>query len=172
MSAAPSRCFVGLWPDADAAARLVSLVDALGREYPHVRRITRANLHLTLAFIGDLASDAAQRVALRLRALPVVPFTWTIDSVGSFAGPRVAWAGGPTPPALQALANTVRALLSAEQVQFDRRPFVPHVTLLRHLPRTAAGLARPIEPPIAWQVGTPVLLRSLAGRYEEIVPTL
>jgi 2'-5' RNA ligase len=171
MTAAPPRCFVGLWPDADAAVRLVSLADELGREYPHARRITRANLHLTLAFIGDLESDAAQRVALLLGALPVVPFTWTIDSIGSFAGPRVAWAGGPTRPALQALVDTVRELLTAAQVRFDQRPFVPHVTLLRHLPRTAAGLERPIEPPIAWQAGAPVLLRSLAGRYEEIVST-
>lgn len=172
MTAAPLRCFVGLWPDAEAADRLAALANALGREYPQARRIARANLHLTLAFIGDLAGDAAQRVALQLRALPVVAFAWTIDAVGSFAGPRVAWAGGPTPPALQALVDTVRALLTAEQVRFDRRPFVPHVTLVRHLPRSAAGLARPIEPPIAWQAGAPVLLRSLAGRYEEVVPTL
>jgi 2'-5' RNA ligase len=165
------RCFVGLWPDAEAADRLAALAATLGRDYPHARRIARDNLHLTLAFIGDLADADAQRVALRLRALDVPPFAWTVDQVGSFAGPRVAWAGGLAPPPLQALVEAVRAVLNEEQVRFDRRPFVPHVTLLRHLPRAAPTLARAIAPPILWRCSAPLLLRSADGHYDEVVPT-
>jgi 2'-5' RNA ligase len=41
---------------------------------------------------------------------------------------------------------------------------VPHVTLLRKLPRDALRQAGgPIEPPIAWRVGAPVLLVSATG---------
>lgn len=169
MAADPKRCFVGLWPDASAAEQLTSLASALGREYPHARRTARENLHLTLAFIGNLADAPAQRVAQRLRTVAVAPFQWTVDRIGSFPGPRVCWAGGATPPELQALVAAVQVLLDDEHVPFDRRPFVPHVTLLRHLPRTAA-LARPIAPPILWQAGPPVLLQSDAGRYRQIVP--
>jgi len=169
MAAGQKRCFVGLWPDATAAEQLASLACALGREYPQARHVVRENLHLTLAFIGNLADEPAQRVARRLRTVAVTPFQWTVDRIGSFPGPRVGWAGGATPPALQALVAAVQVLLDDEHVPFDRRPFVPHVTLLRHLPR-AAALARPISPPILWQAGTPVLLQSEAGRYKQIVP--
>jgi RNA 2',3'-cyclic 3'-phosphodiesterase len=165
---APRRCFVGLLPDPQAAARLDALAQALQREYPHARRVPRPNLHLTLAFIGDLPVEPALQVAARLRLIVVETFTWTVDAVGSFAGPRVAWAGGAAPPLLQSLVDAVQAQLRDQRIPFDRRPFVPHVTLMRHLPRAVPGLPRPIDPPIAWTVRAPVLLQSTDGRYAEI----
>jgi len=164
---APKRCFVGLWPDADVAERLDALSQELHRSYPYARCVPRANLHLTLAFIGDLPSQDAARVATRLPQFAVEPCTWCIDRIGQFAGPRVVWAGGPTPAALQALVGAVQVLLSEAKVAFERRPYVPHVTLLRHVPRSAT-IARMLDAPIAWLVRRPVLLQSQSGRYVEV----
>jgi 2'-5' RNA ligase len=169
-SAASQRCFVGLWPDAAAAARLDALAQVLQREFPRARRVPRANLHLTLAFIGDLDVDRAARVAARLTGLDIAPFTWTVDCVGCFEGPRVAWAGGAASPGLSALVDSVQAVLTEERVRFDRRPYRPHVTVLRDVPRGAAGLAQVLTPSIAWIGGRPVLLRSVSGRYLEVKP--
>jgi 2'-5' RNA ligase len=123
----------------------------------------RENLHLTLAFVGSLPREIARRLAARLAVQPADAFDWMIDEVGAFAGARVLWAGGSSLP-LQALADRSRRLLDELSVPFDRKPFVPHVTLLRNLPRDALRPAgRPIEPPITWRVGAPVLLVSVTG---------
>jgi len=167
---APTRCFVGLWPDPDAATRLDAVAAQLQRQLPQARRVPRTNLHLTLAFIGQLEAEPAARVAARLTAVRSEPFAWPIDHVGSFDGARVAWAGGPLVAPLAGLADTVRSLLTAESVTYDRKAFVPHVTLLRKLPRTTSGLAQPIDPPIAWMGVVPVLLQSVSGHYVALAP--
>jgi 2'-5' RNA ligase len=164
------RCFVALWPDAQTAARLAALTHELALAYPHARPVLRTNLHLTLAFIGDLNAERARQVAAQLRQLDSESFVWTIDRVDRFGGPRVAWAGGPAPAALDELVQRVEALLDAAGVPFDRRPYRPHVTLLRHLPPGAAGLGQALSPPIEWSAGRAVLLSSAAGRYVEVAP--
>ena len=162
------RCFVGVWPQQAAATRLERLALDLGRATPGARPVPRARLHLTLAFIGDLDSARARELAQRLLDLPVTPFAWIIDRIGHFAAARVAWASGPAPAGLQSLVQAVHGVLEASGVRFDRRPYVPHVTLLRDLPRAGGGPTGAIDPPIPWQVGAPRLLHSAGGRYLEV----
>jgi 2'-5' RNA ligase len=159
------RCFVALQPDDAARDRL----DALAREqqarFSPARRMQRENLHLTLAFIGQLPREQAQQVATQLAQLPAPGFTWLLDSVGAFARSRVLWAGG-TSEELAGLAERSRRLLEALAVPFDHRPFVAHATLLRKLPREAARLVGgPIEPPIPWHAAAPVLLQSTTDEH-------
>ncbi len=158
--AAAVRCFVALQPDEPARDRLDRLAAEQQARIPAARRMPRANLHLTLAFIGALDAGLARQVAARLAAERFEPFAWSLDSVGTFGGARVLWAGG-SDPRLEALAVRARRLLDELHVRFDRKPFVAHVTLLRKLPRDAAREATArIEPPIPWQAGAPVLLES------------
>jgi 2'-5' RNA ligase len=169
-AASALRCFVGCWPDAESAARLDALGRELHGEFPRSRPVPRHKLHLTLAFIGDLQAARAARLAAALRALALAPCTWTIDRIDCFAGARVAWAGGATTAALAELVRAIEALLRDEGVDFDRRPYRPHVTLLRDLPRNSTRLARPVAPVIDWIVRQPVLVQSSQGRYLEVEP--
>ncbi len=117
------------------------------------------DLHLTLAFIGELDAPRARRVAAMLAALDVPAFDWAIDHSGSFAAAGVVWAGGAPDPRLDALAQAVRRGLALLGVPCDARPFRPHVTLLRGRapPQdTACALA----PPVRWPVTRPLLARS------------
>jgi 2'-5' RNA ligase len=167
------RCFVALWPDTAARTRLDHLARQLQRRLTHCRRIDARDLHLTLAFIGELDAPRAGALAAQIARLGPQPVRWTLDATGAFDGARVLWAGGPPTPALHDLAVRVRSLLEGDAIAYDRKPFVPHVTLLRGLRRDDAPMAAgTIEPPIDWQAEGPVLLHSArdasGSRYAEV----
>jgi 2'-5' RNA ligase len=125
------------------------------------------NLHLTFAFIGELADTTGAAVAAACSALAVAPVSWQLDEIGFFRRPRVLWAGGAASAALDALAQSARRMLDDLRVPYDRKPFVPHVTLLRDVLRYD-GPQR-IAPPIAWPIDELALYRAgkdaLGARY-------
>jgi RNA 2',3'-cyclic 3'-phosphodiesterase len=167
------RCFVALQPDEAARGRLDELARAQQARFPSARRMRRENLHLTLAFIGAIDRALARLVAARLAGERPEPFAWSLDQLGAFGNSRVLWAGGAD-PRLAALAAQSRRLLDELAVHYDRKPFVAHVTLLRNVPREAArAVSAPIEPPVRWQAGMPVLLQSTTDasgtRYTPVV---
>lgn len=171
------RCFVALWPDDAARERLAAVAREQQRRFPRARAMRAENLHLTLAFIGELDAARAAQVAGALDALPFESFAWTLDAVGAFERARVLWAAGPDCAPLAVLAQRVRALLDQLHVRYDRKPFVAHVTLLRDLARDdARRAAAPIAPPVAWRAARPQLLQSVQRdgplRYERFVPAI
>jgi 2'-5' RNA ligase len=156
------RCFLAAWPDAAARQRCGDLTESLRPHADHGRVMRPENLHLTLAFIGDLPDAMGANVAAACAALPPLACDWQLTEIGFFARPRVLWAGGPLTPALAEIASRARALLDATQVAYDRKPFVPHVTLLRDVRRFDGP--REIAPPIEWPIREVALFRS--GRDE------
>ena len=151
------RCFVAAVPDEATQSRLDALVQTLRRRYPRARSTRTENLHLTLAFIGELPAEQAAEVARRLGELHIEPFTWHLTEVGGFARARVVWAGGADEPRLAALAAEVRRILLELHVAHDDRPFVAHVTLLRQV--AAAPAVQAIEA-IAWPIRSVQLMVS------------
>ncbi len=85
------------------------------------------NLHLTLAFIGEV--PAAEPAMEALSAVTFTPFELALEGLGSFG--NLWWAGMRPSPPLAALARRVRHALAEGGVLFDRKRFSPHVTLLR-----------------------------------------
>ncbi|MFN3564816.1 MAG: RNA 2',3'-cyclic phosphodiesterase [Burkholderiaceae bacterium] len=171
------RCFVALRPDDAARERLAAVAREQQRRVPRARAMCAENLHLTLAFIGELDEARAARVAAALDALPVENFAWTLDAVGAFDRARVLWAAGADCEPLSQLARRARSLLDALHVPYDRKPFVAHVTLLRGLTRgDARHAAAPIAPPVTWRADRPRLLCSVHRegrlRYEPFVPAV
>jgi 2'-5' RNA ligase len=106
------------------------------------------NLHLTLAFIGDLDQERAHTLARGCQDLADDVFDWTIDTVGAFPRARVAWAGGPVDRHLADCVARARGRLDQLGLDYNRRPFVPHVTLYRDVRRFEAG--GPLDPPVRW----------------------
>lgn len=156
------RCFVGCWPDPATRAQLDRLAAAALQRNPRARRIEPHNLHLTLAFIGELAQARAGELAAALACDAPEPFEWCLDRTGRFERARVLWAGGPDSPALARLAQRVRSRLQALHIAFDEKPFAAHVTLLRDLPaRTGGTDAQPAPAaPILWRIDTACVLVS------------
>lgn len=99
----------------------------------------RSNLHLTLVFLGEVddAGEAACRDALAEACAQTAPFDLELAGVGSFDKRRasVVWCGVlPDARGTQTLRTLQASLadgLVARGVPFERRPYVPHVTLVR-----------------------------------------
>jgi 2'-5' RNA ligase len=142
------RCFIAAWPSDDTRSALHRLIVGLKDRVPHGRAMQARNLHLTLAFIGELEPERAQALGRGCDELADDVFEWTIDTVGSFPRARVAWAGGPVDRRLADCVAHARGRLDELGITYDPRPFVPHVTLYRDARRFEAG--GPLEPPLRW----------------------
>lgn len=156
------RCFVAVLPGADTATQIERCVDCFSAQYPHARRVATADLHLTLAFIGALAPTQAQALANTLAKLDegcFAPETWTLNQIGCFTKARALWLGGEPCSALEHYARLARSVLSELRISFCTRPFVPHVTVLRHVdPHTSPPK---ISVHIPWPLCRPQLLQSV-----------
>ena len=151
------RLFFALWPP----ARTVAALAAWAKEAQVLTggRLTRPeSIHLTLAFLGEVAQDrvedamrAARSVRARKHALPIERAkVWTHNHVG-WVGPQ------RTPPALVHLTNSLRENLLAEGFTIESRPFAAHVTLLRKAGRASR---LPPLPAVEWAVDEFTLVRS------------
>lgn len=156
---AASRLFFALWPDDATREALVKVqrqLAAAGGRPIHPR-----DLHITLAFLGQVADERLACVYAAAQRVCVPPLSFTLDRQGAWPGPRVAWAAPSTVP--QGLTDLVaqlwQGLVDCGFVP-EARAYRPHVTLLRKAPRLpAADLAEPIP----WTAEAFVLAASATG---------
>ena len=115
------------------------------------------NLHLTLAFIGEVPD--AEPVLDALSEVSFAPFELGLEGMGCFGD--LWWAGMRASPALEALARRIRHALAENGIPFDRKRFSPHITLIRK----ARGQMPPIRIENAsMTVDAVALMRSDRGR--------
>jgi 2'-5' RNA ligase len=136
-------------------------------------------LHLTLAFLGEVADPEPFARALATAVAGTAPMTLRIAGGGAFPRPdraRVLWAGveGDV-DALARLARLTRRTARQQRIDVERKPYVPHVTVarLRGRPRDATVAVDALrdvrtEP---WEVTAVTVYRSHLGpapRYEAV----
>ncbi|MDE1180697.1 RNA 2',3'-cyclic phosphodiesterase [Paraburkholderia sp.] len=151
------RCFIALSPDSPTRERLAAL------PVPQAaRRVPSAQLHLTVAFIGELSAAGADALAGALSAVPVphVPPTHIerVEHWPNPARPRLTVALLPMSDAFVALDGRVRSALLALGLPVDARAFRPHLTFARYR-RASASVA--VETAITPDPPTPVRFNSL-----------
>ncbi len=153
----PARVFFALWPAAPVAKRL----HALGGEAHALcdgRLMRRETLHMTLAFIGDVAQERLPALFAVGDRVGAEAFTLALDRVAGWRHNRIVWAGAhETPPPLAALVGRLNGELAAAAFPVEQRSFAPHVTLLRNARATLPE--RTIEP-IEWRVSGFALMES------------
>lgn len=119
-------------------------------------------IHLTLAFLGDVELVRLDRLQEIAAAISAPAFDLEIDEAGWWPHNHIVWAGVATSPALQQLAAQLLAGLRGQNTAVDRekRPFFPHLTLLRK----AAASALPVLPELPlWHCDEFLLVRSRTG---------
>lgn len=137
-------------------------------------------MHLTLAFIGEVAEDVATAAAEAVaEAAPGVPaFRARLGKVGAFPtarSPRVVWVGlAEGTEGVREAALRVRAALARRRVPFDVAPPVAHVTVARLRDRVTpaergavrdalAGVAGQVRP-LEFAIAEMHLMRSVLAR--------
>ncbi|MFP4138287.1 MAG: RNA 2',3'-cyclic phosphodiesterase [Halomonas sp.] len=164
------RLFLALEPPDALRARLDVLAD-LARARCGGRRVPAANLHLTLAFLGEIEAPRADELVEWLKRESPEGGEWRLDAWGTFRRPGIVWVGGKVPdPALGALQ--ARLWDGLESFGLGGRPshFVPHVTLLRRARRLSTEALPPVD--LAWPWRRLTLLRSLTladGPHYEVL---
>jgi len=167
------RLFFALLPSDAAAQQARAEAEAIRVDLPSARLIPRERLHVTLHYLGEYAGvppsllGRAQRAA---QALRMAPFALAFDRVGSFGGhgrerPGITLGSGAGIAGVVELHRRLGQALAQEKLAGDVR-FTPHMTLLYDAHSLPEQL---LATPLAWQVQSLVLLRSVRGegRYRE-----
>lgn len=121
------------------------------------------NLHLTLAFLGEVPEQKAAAVRRAMDRTGAVPLGLTFDQIGSFHrdGGDIWWIGLAQNPALLRQQQELCGNLIAGGFRLEKRRFSPHITLARrvHLQQEVDRSAI-LGAPFDTSVGTVSLMRS------------
>ncbi|WP_212524508.1 RNA 2',3'-cyclic phosphodiesterase [Actibacterium sp. MT2.3-13A] len=103
---------------------------------PVTRPVAPKNMHLTLAFLGDVAESALEEAHYAFDAIRAERFDLALSGVGMFGGhkPRVVYVGVRESPALMHLQAKVEQAARRAGLTPDSKRYIPHVTLGRLIP--------------------------------------
>ena len=112
-------------------------VEWLQRDISVGRVVPRENLHVTLAFLGDLEPGVAEELHNALCEIVVEPVELCLRGVDVFGSdaPYLVHAGVEPNAGLTALRGKVHAVAREVGLELSRKRFRPHVTLARFAKR-------------------------------------
>ena len=115
-----------------------SITKSLAELDPHlrgVRWLEPRQMHLTLAFLGNVGTEIQETLSEKLRAISWKSFFLPLIGLGTFPSkgwPKIIWIGvGSGHPHLFQLHKRVQEAILAAGLEPDLRSFHPHVTLAR-----------------------------------------
>lgn len=158
------RLFLALWPDQPLRQDILRIAGPLLTHF-RGRPVEPDRLHLTLAFLGEVPAEAVPTIegVAMAAASRHGPLDLSLDRTGVFANAGVLWLGGAGDRPLLALHEDLAAALAEAGHPLERRPFRPHVTLSRRVPRDAelhARLRGEADPPVRWRAEELTLVSS------------
>ena len=132
------RVFVAIRPPAEVREGLLGACEGIHG----ARWQDDSQLHLTLAFCGEVDGVQAEDLIEALAEIEAAPFPAEVNGVGHFERkhvPTAVWASVPLSRPLAQLQGRVERACRRAGIETDRRAFRPHITLAR-LPRSSGPL--------------------------------
>jgi 2'-5' RNA ligase len=131
------RVFLGVELPSGLRQKLADLQNQLRGTLPKVNWVRSESIHLTLKFLGIVASGMVDQIVPAIEPIRnnQLPLTLELQGLGVFPHirrPRILWIGctGDTPALLNLVSGIERAL---EPLGFspEEKPYSPHLTLAR-----------------------------------------
>lgn len=167
------RVFAALLLPHDVCDALARDAKAFARFDPLARFSRSTNLHLTLAFVGEVSSQDARRLSAALRPLSsLTPRGITIGRIGTFDRQRILYAGLSPAESLEPVVEEVRNTIVRLGLPLDNKPFRAHITLARDWRRGHPPMTLPSR---TVQLSGPVLMETVKDprtgmiRYRQII---
>ena len=142
-----SRLFFALWPDDETRQALAELSRSL--EHIDFKQVRSYNFHVTLVFLGQVSAETVCLLKQAVEGVAVQPFELCFDSLTYWSSPRILcltcrrpaedepMGEGVATQGTFAEAGVLASALQAAAVscglRADPRPYVPHITLARHV---------------------------------------
>ena len=106
----------------------------------------KENLHMTLAFLGEQDDTAKITEAMNSVLIPEIKIDFT--KTGSFG--TILWVGTGENAVLDRYVKDLREALKAHEIEYDAKPFKPHVTLSRKttFPKEKSVTVPPLSMPV------------------------
>lgn len=130
------RTFAALNLAPDLRGAISRTQEQLKESGAHVSWVPTENLHISLAFIGDIFQSRVDEIthALDEAVTDASPFEIDIRDLGTFGkqnSPRVIWVGIHNAEPMIELYERIKDLLAAIDIRLEDRPYKPHITLGR-----------------------------------------
>ena len=126
------RLFIAINFDENMTDALIEMQDDLMRCGVNGNFIREENLHMTLVFIGE--NDEPERIEEIMRDVPLRSFTIKVSGMRWFKD--MVFANIDDNPDLNDYVKRLRRALSDNDIDFDKKKFVSHITLVRRAERT------------------------------------
>ncbi|MCR4752173.1 MAG: RNA 2',3'-cyclic phosphodiesterase [Eubacterium sp.] len=123
------RVFVAIPLSEEMKSAVTETMHLLKKQGVRGSYVPKQNLHLTLAFIGETKEAAAVKAALE--TVKIKPFRLSFSDMDTFGD--LLWVGLKGNQGLSAAVREVRAALDAAGIDYDRKKFVPHITIIRKM---------------------------------------
>ncbi len=123
------RLFLAILPDNGILDELCFVQKRLQLQGVKGNFTPRGNMHLTLAFIGEYNDPGF--ISEILREVTFEPMRLVIDGFGSFGD--TFWIGIKEDRGLQTNVKRIRKSLADNGIPFDKKKFMPHMTLVRKI---------------------------------------
>ncbi len=158
MDKAAQRLFFALWPEDSCRTALAAAMRHVQEKIP-ARWIKPENLHITLAFLGNVDAGQRGRLASLAGDIQAQAGEFLLDRIEHWRKPQVLCLTPSTAaPMLDQLAADLTIRLKDAGYQLDQRPFRAHLTLARKATSLPEGIR--LERPIVWQSTAFVLVES------------
>lgn len=132
------RCFIAINLDTAVRANIIAFIQQnnLSEKFKGTRWVKPENLHITLAFLGEITTNQASIIKKILENISskYEPFAIELSDIGFFPNrknPKVFWIGIKEQPKLLKLKHDIDKYLTECNIFFDKKPFSPHLTIGR-----------------------------------------
>lgn len=129
------RLFIAINFDEDVKDHLCDIIQKLKSSAERGNFTQRENLHLTLAFLGEVVTSRVREIQKVMDRVSESPFNLGISGLGSFKrnGGDICWMGVERNDSLISLHSQLYEGLTKARFVLEKRAFKPHLTLGREV---------------------------------------